>query len=186
MRYLLLADLIFAINLLPALAPPTWAILVFYKLNSNLNTVALIIIGVLAASMGRYFLARGTRLIRSRLKSETLNNLQAARSFLSGGRRKSLLYMLFFVISPLPSAQVFEAAGLVDAPLLPITLAFMVGRAISYSVSVAGASTLKAHGLSSIILDSLKSPWGIAIQLLCLLAIYLFTKVDWARHFPRK
>jgi len=184
MRYLLLAALIFGINLLPFLAPPTWVILVFYKLNSNLNTVVLIVIGVLAASMGRYFLARGTRLIRYRLKRETLNNLQAARSFLSGGKRKSLIYMLFFVISPLPSAQVFEAAGLVDAPLIPITLAFMFGRAISYSLSVAGASTLKAHGLNSIILDSLKSPWGIAIQLLCLVAIFLLTKIDWVKRFP--
>ena len=55
-HYLLLAALVFAVNLMPALAPPTWAILVFYKLNSDLNTAAIIIIGILAVLVGVTYL----------------------------------------------------------------------------------------------------------------------------------
>jgi hypothetical protein len=181
-HYLLLAALVFAVNLMPALAPPTWAILVFYKLNSDLNTVAIIVIGVLAASSGRYLLARGTGMIRYKLKPYYLANLEGARKYLTAGRKSKYLYFLFFVISPLPSAQIFEAAALVDAPLMPITIAFMCGRAITYTSTVLGASTLKQHAMSSIVLDSLKSPWGIALQILSLCAIFLLMKVDWAKR----
>jgi len=181
-HYLLLVALVFAVNLMPALAPPTWAILVFYKLNSDLNTAAIIIIGIFAASSGRYLLARGTGMIRYKLKPHYLANLEVARKYLTAGRRSKYLYFLFFVISPLPSAQIFEAAALVDAPLLPITIAFMCGRAISYTTTVLGASTLKQHAMSTIVLDSLKSPWGIALQTICLFAIFLLMKVDWMKR----
>ena len=185
MRYFLLALLILAINLLPVLAPPTWAILVFYKLNSNMNTVALICIGVVAAASGRYLLARATRLLRKKLKPSYIDNLSAARKYLTSGKKSWFLFIIFFVISPLPSAQVFEAAALVDTPLIPITIAFLVGRSISYSSTVLGASTLKSHAISSVVLDSIKSPWGILIQVLCLGAIYLLMKVDWKTFLSR-
>ena len=181
-RYLLLAALVFAVNLMPALAPPTWAILVFYKLNSDLNTVAIIIIGILTASSGRYLLARGTAMIRYKLKPHYLANLEGARKYLTAGRKSKYVYFLFFVISPLPSAQIFEAAALVNAPLVPITIAFMCGRTISYTSTVLGASTLKQHAMSTIVLDSLKSPWGIALQILSLFAIFLLMKVDWTKR----
>jgi hypothetical protein len=84
---------------MPAFSPPTWAILVFYKLNSDLNTLAIIIIGILAASSGRYLLAWGTRLIRFRLKPHYFANLEGARKYLTAGKKSKYLYFLFFVIS---------------------------------------------------------------------------------------
>jgi len=92
------------------------------------------------------------------------------------------LYSLFFIVSPLPSAQIFEAAALVQAPLVPLTIAFIFGRTISYSISVLGASSLKHHALGNVIIDSLKSPWGIALQIICIMAIYLLMKIDWAKR----
>ena len=177
--------MIFAVNLLPVFSPPTWALLVFYTLNSELNTTAIIVLGVLAASSGRYLLARVTGLLRFKLSPKTLLNLESARKYLSAGAMGKYLYFLFFIISPLPSAQIFEAAALVEAPLVPLTVAFMCGRAISYTVSVLGASTLKHHELGSVIVDSIKSPWGIALQIVCLLAIYLLLKIDWLKRLTK-
>lgn len=184
-QYFLLAALVFGINLLPAFAPPTWIILVFYKLNSNLNSVAIILIGVLAAASGRYILALGTRAIRSKLKPKYVENLEVIRVRLIRGHKGYFLYFLFFVIAPIPSAQIFEAAALMNARLVPITLAFMIGRSVSYSISVLGASTLKEHAMSTVLLDSIKSPWGIAIQIVCLFGLYLLLKVDWSKRLPR-
>jgi len=177
---------VLAINLMPFLAPPTWMVLVFYKLNSNLNSFALIAIGVVAAASGRYRLARATRLIRHRLTPRYLANLSYVKDRLTTGNSSRVLYFVFFILSPLPSAQVFEAAALVDAPLLSITAAFMAGRIVSYSLSVFGASTLKEHGMSSIFLSSLTSPWGIALQLICLVAIYALMRVDWQGRFGHR
>lgn len=181
-NYLALFALVFSINLLPAFAPPTWIILVFYKLNTGLNTFAIITLGVLASSSGRYVLALGTRKLRGRLNPKHVENLERVRSSLSRGGRGVILYFVFFVISPLPSAQIFEAAGLMNAALIPITLAFMIGRTVSYSVSVVGASTLKDHAMGHLLLQSIKSPWGIALQIICLLAIYALLKIDWFKN----
>ena len=184
-QYLALVCFVFAINLLPAFAPPTWVILVFYKLNSNLNSIAIIALGVMAAASGRYVLALGVKSIRHKLKGAHLKNLELARKRLDRGEKGYFLYFLFFVISPLPSAQLFEAAALMNAPLVPITVAFMIGRTVSYSISVFGASTLKAHAMSTVILNSIKSPWGIALQIACLIALYLLLKVDWSKRLAR-
>jgi|ERR1019366_692094 membrane protein YqaA with SNARE-associated domain len=184
-QYLVLAGLILGINLLPAFAPPTWAILAFYKINTDLDTVVIIMIGVIAAASGRYILARATRLIRHKLKKQYVENLESIRSHLSRSSRGWILYFLFFVISPLPSAQVFEAAGLMDAQLIPIAIAFAFGRGISYTVSVLSASTLKEHAMSKLVLDTIKSPWAIALQLVCILGIYFLLKVDWSKRLPK-
>ena len=178
-NYLALVALVFSINLLPAFAPPTWIILVFYKLNTGLNTFAIIILGVMASSSGRYVLALATRRLRGRLKPQHVENLERVRTSLNRGGKGVILYFVFFIISPLPSAQIFEAAALMNAALIPITIAFMVGRTISYSISVVGASTLKDHAMGHVLLQSIKSPWGIAFQIFCLIGIYALMKIDW-------
>ncbi len=184
--YFILAGLVFGINLLPAFAPPTWVILVFYKLNTNMNTIAIIVLGVMASASGRYLLALGTRAIRQKLKPQYVENLKHLRGRLGRGRKGYIVYFLFFILAPIPSAQLFEAAALMETPLLPITGAFMVGRAISYSLYVLGASTLKTHAMSTLLIDSIKSPVGIAIQIACLIALYLLVKIDWVKHLPNK
>ena len=184
-HYLILAALVFGINLLPAFAPPTWVVLVFYKLNTNMNSVAIIAAGILASSSGRYLLALGTRAIRGRLKKEYVANLEHLQKRLRDTRKGLIFYFLFFAVAPIPSAQLFEAAALMGTPLAPITLAFMIGRTISYSLYVLGASTVKAHALSGALLDSIKSPWGISIQIGCIAALYLLVKVDWSKRLPR-
>jgi len=182
MVYVWLGLLVFGINLLPAFAPATWTILIFYKLNTNVNSVAIVAIGVLAAAAGRYLLALGSRRLRNKLPDKYLTNLTNAKSLLSKNRKFGVLYILLFIFSPLPSAQIFEAAGIAQAPLLPLTAAFAVGRAVSYSLAVGGANSLKNHGLGSIFIDSLTSPLGIALQVTCLLAIYLLMRIDWAKY----
>jgi membrane protein YqaA with SNARE-associated domain len=185
-HYFILAALVLGINLMPAFAPPTWVVLVFYKLNTSMNSVAIIAVGIAASASGRYLLALGTRAVRSKLKKEYVANLEHLQQRLGGRRRGLIYYFIFFVIAPIPSAQLFEAAALMGTPLLPVTFAFMVGRTISYSLYVLGATTVKAHAMSAALLDSIKSPWGIAIQLICLFALYLLMKVDWSRALPEK
>lgn len=185
-HFLILAGLVFGINLLPAFAPPTWVVLVFYKLNTNMNTVAIIAVGILASASGRYLLALGTRALRGKLRPKYIQNLEHLQRRLGKGRKGYIVYFLFFVIAPIPSAQLFEAAALMETPLLPVTGAFMVGRTISYSLYVVGASTLKTHAMSRVLLDSIKSPWGITIQIVGLIVLYLLVKIDWSKHLPLK
>jgi hypothetical protein len=69
-------------------------------------------------------------------------------------------------------------------PLLPLTAAFFVGRLVSYSIYV-GVASLARHSIGSVLVDSLTSPVGIAIQVVALVAIVLLVRVDWARVLTR-
>jgi membrane protein YqaA with SNARE-associated domain len=184
-EYLLVAAVVFAINLLPAFGPPTWAILVFFSLQSDLPAVPLILIGAVAAAAGRFVLALMSRRSRGLMKQERLDNLEAARKVLAGGGKRTAIGLALFAISPIPSAQLFVAAGLLAFPLVPLTLAFFVGRLVSYSIYVGVASAAK-HSLGSIFQSAFRSPWGIALQIVMLAGLVALFRVDWAGIIARR
>jgi membrane protein YqaA with SNARE-associated domain len=172
---------VLAINLMPIFGPPTWAILVLFRLNSSLGLVPLVLIGATAAASGRLILGTVTGKLRNFVGPKHKANLTAAREYLNKRKSIFLFNLSFFAISPLPSAQLFEAAGLLGLNLFPVTLAFIIGRLISYTVYLVGATTLKENGVGQLIIDNLKSPFGVFIQLIGLLGIYGLTKIDWIK-----
>jgi hypothetical protein len=118
--------------------------------------------------------------IRGRLSQRRKNSLEAVKDYLTGHKGRSAIGLALFTLSPLPSAQLFEAAGLMAAPLLPVTIAFFAGRLISYSLYI-GAASAAERTLGSAFASSLTSPYGIAIQLLLLLAVVFLARIDWAK-----
>jgi membrane protein YqaA with SNARE-associated domain len=184
--YLLVALLVFAVNLLPAFAPPTWAVLVLLQVNSDLLPVPLILIGATCAACGRLVLATTFRHLRRWLPRRYVSNTQAAGELVMSHRRASVLGIGLFVLSPLPSAQLFEAAGLMAVRLLPLTFAFFVGRLVSYSLYVGGVHAARGTPVGQLVTDSLTSPWAIALQVLMLVGIVAVGRVDWAGAYRRR
>jgi membrane protein YqaA with SNARE-associated domain len=183
--WLLVLATIFGINLLPAFGPPTWAVLVFFRLNSDLPAVPLVLLGALAAASGRLVLAATTRRFRSRFSAERRENLEAAEEVLVGSRGKALAGLGLFALSPVPSAQLFIAAGLLTVPLVPLTVAFFAGRLVSYSIYVA-AATAARDSLGAVLGDAFGSPLGIALQLAMLAGLVLLLRFDWAGTLRRR
>jgi membrane protein YqaA with SNARE-associated domain len=161
---------VFAVNLLPAFGPPTWAVLVFFSLQLELPAVPLVLGGALAAAGGRYLLAGGARALRPRFSAARLERLDRAEAALVANRRRSLTGLGLFALSPVPSGQLFTAAGLMKVPLLPLTAAFFAGRLVSYSLYVAAASVAERN-LGDVVLDALTSPLGMGLQLAMLAAL---------------
>ena len=182
LAYLGVFAIVLGVNLMPAFGPPTWSILVLFRFRSDLNPVALVIIGAVAAALGRLALGYATRSLRGRLSEKRRRSLDAVRNRLEGHRKAGLLGMLLFALSPLPSAQLFEAAGLTGMRLPPLTAAFFVGRTISYSLYVAGASALMGTDVGQQIRDSFTSPIGVGLQLLFLALVFMLGRVDWSKH----
>lgn len=176
---------IFAINLLPAFGPPTWAVLVFFKLNMDLAAVPLVLGGAPAAAGGRLVLAFGSRRLRGRFSARKLESLAAAQQALAGNQRRAAGGLALFAVSPLPSAQLFVAAGLMTVPLLPLTAAFFAGRLVSYSLYV-GGSSLAEDSLGSVLTDALSSPTGIVLQVAMLAGVVALVRIDWARLLGRR
>jgi uncharacterized membrane protein YdjX (TVP38/TMEM64 family) len=179
--YLFLFVIVLGVNLMPAFAPPTWTILVLYSLNTLMPTSALVLTGATAAALGRYILATAFRFIGSRLSIHSRENLEAAKELLKRSRGKTMLALAMFVISPLPSAQLFEAAGLMRVKLLPFTIAFFAGRLISYFVYASMASKIRETSTGDAFREAITDPVGVAAQLLVIGILVAMTRVNWRR-----
>ena len=182
--YLTLFLIVFAINLLPAFGPPTWSVIVFFGLTSDLPLPALVVTAALASSSGRFVLAHGFRLLAGRVSEKTRKSLAAARAAFERRRHHGLLALVFFAVSPLPSAQQFAAVGLAGVRILPFTGAFFLGRLVSYSFYAGGAQLADRYtSMGDIFRSSLTSPWAVALQLALLAALVAMLKIDWAKVF---
>ncbi len=145
----------------------------------------LVLGGALAAASGRYVLATMARHFRSRLSDERREHLAAAEELLVGSPRKAAAGLGLFALSPIPSAQLFIAAGLLTVRLLPLTVAFFAGRLVSYSIYV-GAASLAKESLGDTLTEAFKSPWGIALQIAMLAGLVLLLRVDWVAKLNAK
>lgn len=184
--YILLFLIVIGVNLLPAFGPPTWTILVLYTLNTDMPTTPVVLTGAAAAALGRYLLAHVFRLIGSRLPSRNRENLEDARHAIEQSRGKSLVALALFVISPLPSAQLFEAAGLMRVRLLPFTAAFFAGRVGAYFIYAGSAAKIRETSVGEAFRSALSSPLAIGLQLVLIAMLVALARLDWSRWLSRR
>lgn len=184
--YLIIFAVVLGVNLLPAFGPPTWSIIVLYGFNSELPLLTTVAVAALAAASGRLILAWSFRLLGQRVPRRIRRNLAAARTAFERRRSAAVIGLGVFALSPVPSAQLFEAAGLSNVRLMPFTLAFFLGRLVSYSIYAGGARALKATTLGDILTESLTSPVGILIQLVMIGSLIGFVSVDWSKWIAQR
>jgi uncharacterized membrane protein YdjX (TVP38/TMEM64 family) len=139
-------------------------------------------VGAVAAASGRLLLALTTRRLARHLSVNRRENLEAAGALLTRRRSHGTVVLALFALSPVPSAQLFEAAGLVTIRLIPVTAAFFIGRTISYSLYVGGARALSSTDTGKVLLSSLTSPWGLVLELLMIGGLILLARVDWRKR----
>jgi membrane protein YqaA with SNARE-associated domain len=181
LHLLAVIGIVFAVNLLPAFGPPTWALLVFARIQwTDVPPAALIAGGALAATSGRLVLALGTRKLGGRLSPERRVNLEALGQTLAKSKTGLVASLAVFVFSPLPSAQMFMAAGLAEVPLLPLAGAFLIGRSISFTIYVT-AATAAQETVHRLLRQGFTSPATIAVQLGSLIAVIAMIRIDWIR-----
>lgn len=179
-NYFLALVVIAAANLLPAFAPPTWSILVLFTLRHHLNPIALVLLGVMGATLGRAILAYIFRAIRTWLPRGYVANMERIGSKIEANPKRALGLLTLFFLSPISSAQLFEAAGIIKKIALgPLLIAFAGGRLISYSIYVSGANVLKETSLGQIVQKELTSPIAITIQVLLILGLVALGNIKW-------
>lgn len=170
---------------MPAFGPPTWAVLVFFRFRyPEIPAPALIVAGALAACAGRLLLAMAFRRFSARLPPKRRESLEVLGHVLGEQRAGLFASFALFAIAPLPSAQMFEAAGLARIRLRPLLAAFLLGRLLSYSIYIGAASA--AHDSLSRLFDrGLFSPQAIATQLIGVAALVAIVLVDWPAVIDR-
>lgn len=178
---LILFLIVLGINLLPAFGPPTWSIIVLYGLTTDLPVPLIVFVGALAAALGRLLLAWGFRYLKDYLPTKQKRNLEAAKKAIEDRPKSAVFGLALFALSPLPSAQLFEAAGLAGIRLGKFTAAFFIGRLISYSVYAATADVIRKSSLGDVFAERLTSPWGIAVQIGMIVLLVALAQIDWSR-----
>ena len=181
---LLTAALVFVVNLMPAFGPPTWIVLAFVKIRYDLPAVPLVLAGAVASAAGRYTLARGAHAWRDRLPRERREGLELLGRRLEAEPATASAMLGVFLISPLPSAQLFVAAGLAEVRLVRLTAAFFAGRLVTYSIYVAG-TVVAADRLGDVLAHDLYSPLGIALQVMMVAGLVALVRIDWPAVFER-
>jgi uncharacterized membrane protein YdjX (TVP38/TMEM64 family) len=174
-------------NALPAFAPPTWMALVFFLINYDANPVALVIIGVISATTGRAILAWYFRKFAHLIPTKFSRNMEYAGHYFTEHSTKRYALLGIFLISPISSAQLFEAAGLMKSVALrPLLIAFAAGRTISYSTYVTGAAAIATTNFGDLLIHQLKSPWAIATQILLIAGLAALGSFDWKSRLHRR
>jgi uncharacterized membrane protein YdjX (TVP38/TMEM64 family) len=178
---LLLFAIVLGVNLMPAFGPPTWSIIVIYGLKSHMPLWALVIIGAVAAALGRFLLAVGFRYLKAYVPKRMRDNLESAGEALEKRKRSAFLALGLFALSPVPSAQLFEAAGLTGVRLVRFAAAFFAGRLLSYSIYGATAKSIGSTSVGQTFKQALTSPWGLALQVAMLGLLVLLAQIDWKK-----
>jgi len=183
--YAILFLIVFGINLMPAFGPPTWSILVWYRLTTDMPTALLVIVGASAAACGRFALAHLFRYFGHRLSAKTRRNMEVAREAIEQRKRNTWVVLGLFAMSPIPSNALFEAAGLAGMRLLGFTAAFFAGRLLSYSVYTYAAGTVRHTSFGDTLREGFTSPIGIAIQVALIVGLVVMTRIDWAKWLAK-
>ena len=184
-EYLVVVGVVFGFNLLPAFAPPTWTVLVYFAFSQELNPVALIALGVISATTGRLLLAQIFRSNQNRFPDTYIQNLHNASTHLRKSKGHLAATWLLFFVSPFSSAQLFEAAGLMKTiALRPLGVAFALGRVLTYSLYVFGTGVIAATSIGQVIREHITSPLAIFIQLLFIVGLIALGMVRWKPYQP--
>ena len=181
---------VFALNLLPAFAPPTWTAMSFVGLAiPDINFLWIALVAAVAATCGRIVLAKASYLVlRQRwLSEETRRNVDTIKVGIENRPVMAFSTVLGYALSPLPSNYLFIAYGLTSLPIAFVALPFFVGRLLSYAFWLKTASTV-GDRLDLDWFDSAYYFVGYFLlsQLLLVPIIYAFTKIDWRSVFAEK
>ena len=184
LQLLIALVVVFGVNLVPAFAPPTWAVLVYFRFTDGLAIAPLVVGGALAAAAGRLVLAVVFRHLGTRLPPRRRESLEALGTSLSASRMGLVASLAFFVVSPVPSNALFEAVGLARVRLAPLAAAFLVGRLCSYTFYLVAASTAQGT-VRDIVTDGVASPRALVLGLVGVAGVLAVLVVDWERVISR-
>lgn len=179
--YLVLWVLVFGLNIMPALMPPTWMVLAFFHIKYGLNLVPLVVVGATAATLGRvvlYYLAKGA--LRNILPKKMAGNLEYLGNYLEKRQNFTIPFIIFYGFLPIPSNQVFITLGLADVPIKLIALAFFLARLVSYTFWVAAAHRL-SDGLEGIFARHLGRTETFIVEAMGFGLILLISKINWRK-----
>lgn len=179
--YVFLAILIFTINVVPAFMPPTWVVLSFLYVAYHLALIPTVLLGVVAATLGRFALALiARRWFKQILPKKWLHNYEDLGLFLEKNQQLTVPIVIGYAFSPISSNSLFIVSGLSNMKLNIVLFSFFIGRLATYSFWVTAARHFEKQ-LDSIFLENLLNPKTILSAVVSLAIVVAVGKVKWGK-----
>ncbi len=177
--------LIFAMNVVPVLMPPTWIVLstLYFLFPQQFSLIPLVVLGAFASTLGRVILCRIGTLSRRIMSDERRRNMETAGRALKSTKYGGFVMTFLYALSPLPSNAYFLTMGTMKCHFFSIFVGFWLGRLVSYSITTAAANTVFTS-LAAVFINQI-----IAVALLDSLALAVmiaFLFVDWEKLFHER
>jgi hypothetical protein len=184
--WLLLAfALIFVINLLPAFMPASWMVMSFFYIQFDLPLLVLAVGGTIASAGGRLLLAGISAWSRRALPRASREDLDELGAFLSERRQVLAPTAFLYALTPLPTNNLFVAAGLAGVSMAHVIAGFFVARLIANTLLV--WTTDRVFDDLGEVFGGAYGNWlAITIQLMSVTSIILLYKLPWARWLRRR
>ena len=183
--YILLSIIVLGMNVVPALMPPTWAVLAFFVTKYDLQIIPTVIIGAACATLGRVILANLARYFRRYLPKDSQENYQAIGNYLNSHKKLTIPLIIIYAFFPIPSNDVYIAAGLAKVRLKIMAGSFFAGRLISYTFWVNLTQRL-ADNLVDIFSKHYSNLIGpVIVEIAGLLTLYIIGKIAWKKVLKR-
>ena len=183
--YLLVLLATILVDLVPFVGPPAWTVMVFLQIKYGLDIWAVIIIGVIGSTVGRFLFSQYIPLLSARwITKEKNEDIQFIGEKLTTSPWKAQLFILLYTLLPLPSTPLFTASGMARIKSIYVLPAFFVGKFTSDMVMVLSGDYVARNtiGLVSGML-SWKSITGTVIGIL-IIGVFLF--IDWRTLLQQK
>lgn len=168
------------INLVPAFMPPTWAVLAAFRLASDAPLLPLTLVGAACSAVGRVALALLSRRFGKHLPATDRRNARALGQFVNRHRRWREVIVFLYCLAPLPTNAIFIAAGVGRVPLVPVTIAFAIARAIADTFWVWTAGKV-SQSVGGVFVSNVTSWQSIAVQVAVIVLLVLVFRLPWAR-----
>jgi membrane protein YqaA with SNARE-associated domain len=180
-QYLVIAVVVYFMNIVPAFMPPTWSVLAFFYLQYDLILAPTVIIGAICATLGRVTLAKlADNYFRRFIPKKFLENYQNLGLFFKQHEKLTIPIIISYAFLPIPSNEVFIIAGLAKLDLKIIAGSFLVGRLISYTFWVTVASRVSEH-FETLFSSHLTKTNSVITELIGISIIILIGRINWGK-----
>lgn len=175
---------ILLINLMPAFMPSSWMVMAFFYIKFGPPLLALTLTGAVVAGCGRYFLAKGSRWLKRTFMRHRAHDLDELGAFLSERERWLTPTVAAYALTPLPTNNLFIAAGLAEVRLLPVLIGFWIARMGADTLFV--WTTDRTFDDVQDVISGAYGDWtGITLQIAGVTSVVLLYLLPWARWLRR-
>jgi len=174
----------FLINLAPAFMPSTWMILAFFYIRFDLPLLPLTIGGAIASAVGRLCLAMGSAAFKRRFLRSRQAGLNELGAFLDDHRNVVGMTVFLYALTPLPTNNLFIAAGMVEVSMMRVLAGFIASRILANTFWVWTTNRAFEH-LGDLFKGAFGNWVAVLLEVGGVTSILLLYVLPWERWFAR-